>query len=380
MTDKINNKTFKNAFKALSWCYENPMKEIEYDRYFKESNKVKRRLRINKEKILEINDDCHWSQADLIVTEFKNWQNIKVYEEPIIIKTKEDFKDKYIEVPKDIDEEIFDKIKKKFNRIGFSFYRNDKGFSYKTIIECPYIWVEKEEKIVNSNIVQPELWNLEEISVEDFLREEEEEFRLGKGNIYFPNEEDYTIALCESCDTEVKVFKGAEYCHCCGEKLFGKEEEKPIWSADDIALFDDLLQENCYIFDIKDVHNEGYKTKKEIVGLPFNMFKTKERAELERDRREVDYIMKKMACLSRKDNSWKRILKTEQFDVSNSTLNKCGFIVQENTKDYTHIGFNKAYFNTEQDAQKCLDCLLEKYGEDRLKEIWGIIKIGELIK
>jgi hypothetical protein len=100
-------------------------------------------------------------------------------------------------------------------------------------------------------------------------------------------------------------------------------------------------------------------------------------AELERDRREVNYIMKKMACESREDNDWrfinkygnkKYIIYLAKF-LDGKTHNRMDFNIIKSYCTY----FNQAYFNTEKDAQKCLDFLLEKYGKERLKEIWGII-------
>jgi len=102
----------------------------------------------------------------------------------------------------------------------------------------------------------------------------------------------------------------------------------------------------------------------------------KKRTNIELDRLIVEDIMKKMASEGREDLNWERIFGKTQYDIQmnfDMRVNiKVLFTINCNTEDFYYIGFNKVYFFTEQDAQKCLDFLLEKYGESRLKEIWGV--------
>jgi hypothetical protein len=142
---------------------------------------------------------------------------------------------------------------------------------------------------------------------------------------------------------------------------------KEIWSKDDLLLgkLECNRQSHCINQNgsIETVYND-YD--------PSNRFRTKERAELERDRREVDYIMKKMACESREDNDWKY--------CGYEHLRHANYRIYFNLKwgncfkiccSY-NVDFNQVYFNSEKDAQNCLNHLKEKYTEKRLKEIWGI--------
>lgn len=146
-----------------------------------------------------------------------------------------------------------------------------------------------------------------------------------------------------------------------------EKEEKPIWSADGIALRNlkkEAIYWTVYLNFADDSTWDDTDCDKNRV-KPGNVFKTEKRAELERDRREVDYIMKKMACESREDNDWKRP-KEIGYRIIYDGFN---FFINSSLK---FVEFNQAYFNAEQDAQKCLEFLLKKYTKERLKKIWGI--------
>lgn len=146
-------------------------------------------------------------------------------------------------------------------------------------------------------------------------------------------------------------------------KAIVEHQEKPLWSKDGMAL---KQPKEFWLLLGSSITFENFDDScKEFI------FQTEERAELERDRREVDYTMKKMACESREDNDWRYNDNLENLETSFITYRKI-FFISKLFKINQYKSFNTVYFNTEQDAQKCLDHLIEKYGEKRLKEIWGI--------
>jgi hypothetical protein len=137
------------------------------------------------------------------------------------------------------------------------------------------------------------------------------------------------------------------------------KEEKPIWSADGILLNRDIFIDKI---------GEYYRYKGDF-------YKNKERADLERDRYEVDYIMKKMACEFRSDNDYRNSLykKGDKFYIIYSMQHGSdfeGFFIEN---DYNKFPFNQAYFDTKESADNCLKKLLKKYGKEKLKLIFGVI-------
>ena len=147
-------------------------------------------------------------------------------------------------------------------------------------------------------------------------------------------------------------------------------KEQPKWSADGIALRE--LGEGTefyYISSIEQIINSVWDVRttwqldRLILG---GLFKTHKRAELELDRQKVLYTMRKMACSSRDDNDWR--------GINNSTMYYLTIIknVFKTHGVFSFSDFNTPHFNKDIAAQKCLDYLLEDYGEGRLKEIRGV--------
>jgi len=86
----------------------------------------------------------------------------------MIIKTKKDFKGKCIELPKNLSEKIFNKIKNKFDKLALHFSSN---YIFGDQEHCPYIcylYDEASNYLKTDNVPYGE-----EISIEDFLNEEE---------------------------------------------------------------------------------------------------------------------------------------------------------------------------------------------------------------
>jgi hypothetical protein len=141
---------------------------------------------------------------------------------------------------------------------------------------------------------------------------------------------------------------------------------KTIWSADGILL-------NDYCCDYWIVDQDYIERSYDPIHLNKHLkpvFRTKKRGGLERDRRYVDYIMKKMACESRDDNDWRYLFGRYLYLIEfNNVGNKACFRIHQNLNRQR---FNEIYFYSNNSAQECLDHLLDKYGEKRLKEIWGV--------
>ena len=147
---------------------------------------------------------------------------------------------------------------------------------------------------------------------------------------------------------------------------FAKELDNK-WSADGIAL-KELDGGDEYWYNINsglaiidrwtgDLSERAYLNRGEI-------FKTEERAQLELDRQKVQYIMRKMASVSREDNDWRVVNGSEAVIYYD-----CRFVAGYMGNVYS---VNDVYFFSREATQECLDALLEEYGEPRLKEIWGI--------
>jgi hypothetical protein len=157
---------------------------------------------------------------------------------------------------------------------------------------------------------------------------------------------------------------------------------KEIWSKDGMALSRKdvinsrnskicLLQNSNIVVNVYD-DSEDEEFRREIRNIN-SIFQTRKRAELERDRREVDYTMKKMACESREDNDWRHNKRACSLGVIKyAPVNEGAFFeaIVWDAEEY-YSGKGEVYFRVKKDAQKCLDHLIEKYGEERLKEIWG---------
>jgi len=97
--------------------------------------------------------------------------------------------------------------------------------------------------------------------------------------------------------------------------------------------------------------------------------KIKEKSKLERDRREVDYIMKKMARESRKDNDWRD---NDNIFCHNIVYSYNIFEILNGVELGVGNSFNQVYFNTKENAQKCLNYLLKTYSKEKLTKIWGV--------
>jgi hypothetical protein len=147
-----------------------------------------------------------------------------------------------------------------------------------------------------------------------------------------------------------------------GTKAIVEHQEKPLWSKDGMAL---KQPKEFWLLLGSSITFENFDDScKEFI------FQTEERAELERNRREVDYIMKKMACESREDNDWRFLFGTYNYIIEFSNkFNRVDFKIEQ-TLGVQNL--NQVCFNSNNSAQNCLDTLLLSYGEERLKEIWGI--------
>ena len=132
-------------------------------------------------------------------------------------------------------------------------------------------------------------------------------------------------------------------------------KEKQVCEKEDIHSTDGILLESY----------KGYISGYEGIIKVFR--KTKEQTELEEERYEVSEFMKKMACESREDNDWRPIYNAGQVFI----IWNVRFQVSVMHSKLSNL-FNISYFATKKDAQSCLDKLKEKYGDERLKEIWGI--------
>lgn len=98
-----------------------------------------------------------------------------------MIKTKKDFEGKYIKLPKNISKKKLNRIKKKFNRLGFEKIYN---YNYQNMGYTPYVYIFNFKKEYGSSCYDNELgaWSwlqrgFQEISIKEFL---EEETSLGK--------------------------------------------------------------------------------------------------------------------------------------------------------------------------------------------------------
>lgn len=154
------------------------------------------------------------------------------------------------------------------------------------------------------------------------------------------------------------------------EAILAKEQEKPIWSADDMALSPPKMGQEYYLNGYTKCYWNG--DKEDLYQLNRGqVFRKKKRGDLQEQKEEVDYLMKKMACESNSSNDWRKfgdpMISQESWHIL--------YTKDEGFRLYNAdrvIDFNKPYFRIEKDAQSCLDKLLEKYEGEKLRKIWGV--------
>jgi len=95
--------------------------------------------------------------------------NIHYSKIPNIIRTKEDFEGKYLEIPTNTSKRKFKKIKKKFKKLGFDI---DSSNSIRLSINFPfsiYCFAEENDLVIINTIINSSEYK--KISIKDFLRE-----------------------------------------------------------------------------------------------------------------------------------------------------------------------------------------------------------------